>query len=90
MIMRQFQISSTAQMSLPAKIASIAFGLVLLLPIFALLIVAGVVSAFVFGILLLVGVVRAKARALFGAGSGEIFSAGPSAGGRKNVRIKRD
>ena len=90
MIMRQFQIGSTAQMSLPAKIATIAFGLVLLLPIFALLIVAGVASAFIFGVLLLIGVVRAKVKALFTAGSSGKFSAGPSASGRKNVRVKRD
>ncbi len=83
---RQFQIGTPTPMSLPAKIASIVFGLVLFLPIFALLVVAGVVAAFVFGVLLLVSVVRAKTRSLFGGGS----SAGPSAKGRKNVRVKQD
>ena len=53
MTIRQFQFGSVSTMSLPAKIASIAFGLVIFLPIFALLIVAGIVAAFVFGVLLL-------------------------------------
>lgn len=86
--MRQFQLGTVTQMSLPTKIATIAFGLVLLLPIFALLIIAGIVSAFVFGILLLVGVVRTKVQSLFNKGNRP--SSGPSASGRKNVRVKRD
>lgn len=72
-------------MSLPAKIASIVFGLVLFLPIFALLVVAAIVSAFVFGVLLLISVLRTKTNSLFGGGP----SAGPSAKGRKNVRVKQ-
>ncbi len=83
---KQFQFGTPTPMSLPAKIASIVFGLVLFLPILALLVVAGVLAAFVFAILLLVGVVRTKTRSLFGGAP----SAGPSAKGRKNVRVKQD
>jgi hypothetical protein len=80
MVMRQIQFGTHRSMSMPLKIATIAFGLVILLPIFALLIIAGVVASVVFGILLLVGVVNTKIRTLFHRDSD----------GRKNVRIKRD
>ena len=52
---------------------------VLFLPILALLIVAGIVASLVFGVLMLVGIARAKTRSLFGKDDE----------GRKNVRIKR-
>ncbi len=79
-MMRQIQFGAGKTPSVPLKIATIAFGLVVLLPIFALLIVAGFVASVVFGILLLVGVVNTKIRQLFHKDSD----------GRKNVRIKRD
>ena len=66
-------------MSTPSKMATLVFGLVVLLPIFALLIVAGIVASVVFGVLLLIGVVNTKTRAVFNKDSS----------GRKNVRIKR-
>lgn len=68
-------------MSAPTKFASIAFGIVLFLPILILVIVAGAVAAVVFALLLIVGLVRRKVRALFVGNDDE---------GRKNVRIKRD
>jgi len=86
MTIRQFQFGSVSTMSLPAKIASIAFGLVILLPIFALLIVAGIVAAFVFGVLLLVHVVRVKIKSLFNKNT----DIGPNAQGRKNVRVRKN
>jgi hypothetical protein len=73
-------------MSLPAKIALIAFGLVVLLPIFALLIVAVIVASFVFGVLLLVNVARIKCRTLFSKSS----DSGPNAQDRKNVRVRKN
>lgn len=84
--MRQFQFGSVSTMSLPAKIASIAFSLVILLPIFALLIVAGIVAAFVFGVLLLVSVVRVKIKSFFNKNT----EYGPNAQGRKNVRVRKN
>lgn len=66
-------------LSMPVKIAALTFGLVLFLPILALLLVAGAVAGVVFGILMLVRVVTTKTRLLFGKDSQ----------GRKNVRIKR-
>jgi len=77
--MQQIQFSSGRTMSMPVKIAAFAFGLVLFLPILALLIVAGIVASLVFGVLMLVGIARAKTRSLFGKDDE----------GRKNVRIKR-
>jgi hypothetical protein len=79
MMMQQIQFSSGRTMSMPVKIAAFAFGLVLFLPILALLIVAGIVASLVFGVLMLVGIARAKTRSLFGKDDE----------GRKNVRIKR-
>ena len=78
-MMRQIQFSSGRTMSMPVKIAAFAFGLVLFLPILALLLVAGIVAGVVFGILMLFGVASAKTRSLFGKDNE----------GRKNVRIKR-
>ena len=69
-------------MSTPSKISAIVFGLILFLPILALLLVAGVVAFVVFGFLLIVGVVRRKIRSLT-TGS----ERGPKRS--KNVRIKR-
>ncbi|MBT6268858.1 MAG: hypothetical protein HOI88_00715 [Phycisphaerae bacterium] len=86
MTIRQFQFGSVSTMPLPAKIASIAFGLVILLPIFALLIVAGIVAAFVFGVLLLVHVARVKIKSLFNKNT----DIGPNAQGRKNVRVRKN
>ena len=84
MEMRQFQFGRGRAMyssrSIPAKIAVIAFGIVLFLPILAMLIVAGVVAVLVFGVLLVVGTVARKFRSLI---------SGKDREGRKNVRIKR-
>lgn len=66
-------------MSMPLKIAATLFGVLVLLPIFALLLFAGIVASVVFGVLLLIGVVNTKFRSLFNRDSE----------GRKNVRIKR-
>ena len=75
----QIQIGSVGTMSAPAKITALVFGFVLLIPILALLIIAGVVSTFVFGTLLLIGLINTKVRSL----------AGRDRRGRKNVRVKR-
>jgi hypothetical protein len=69
-------------MSTPSKISAIVFGLILFLPILALLLVAGVVAFVVFGFLLIVGVVRRKIRSLTTGGD-------PGPKRSKNVRIKR-
>jgi hypothetical protein len=69
-------------MSTPSKISAIVFGLILFLPILALLLVAGVVAFVVFGFLLIVGVARRKIRSLTTSGD-----SGPKRS--KNVRIKR-
>jgi hypothetical protein len=79
MMMRNIQFGSGRTMSTPSKMATLVFGLVVLLPIFALLIVAGIFAGVVFGILLLVGVVNTKIRTLFS----------KTQDGRKNVRIRR-
>ena len=68
-------------MSAPVKFSSIAFGIVLFLPILILVIIAGAVAAVVFALLLIVGLVRRTVRTLF---------VGKDDDGRKNVRIKRD
>ena len=82
MEMQQFQLGSGRAMSTPSKISAIVFGLILFLPILALLLVAGVVAFVVFGSLLIVGVVRRKIRSLtMGSERGPKRS--------KNVRIKR-
>jgi hypothetical protein len=65
-------------MSAPAKIAALIFGIVLLIPVMAILIIAGVLSTVVFGTLLLVGLANTKIRSM----------AGRDSQGRKNVRIK--
>ena len=79
MMRNQIQFSSLHSLSTPVKIAAFVFGLVLLIPILALLVIAGVVSSVVFGVLLLVGVVNTKVRSL----------AGKDSEGRKNVRVRR-
>lgn len=79
MMRNQIQFGSVGTMSTPAKLASLVFGLVFLIPILALLIVAGVVSTFVFGILLVLGSINTKVRSL----------TGRDHRGRKNVRVKR-
>lgn len=66
-------------MSTPAKMAAFVFGLVLLIPILALLIIAGIVSSVVFGVLLLVGLVNTGLRSIISKNSD----------GRKNVRVRR-
>ena len=66
-------------MSTPSKVAALVFGLIVLLPIFALLIVAGIFASVVFGVLLLVGVINTKIRSIFS----------KPQDGRKNVRIRR-
>ncbi|MBC8201622.1 MAG: hypothetical protein H8E86_06195 [Planctomycetes bacterium] len=78
-MMRQIQFSSGKTLSMPVRIAALAFGLVLFLPILALLLVAGSVAGVVFAVLLLVRVVTTKIRLLFG----------KDEQGRKNVRVKR-
>ena len=82
--MRQFQPSQIhARYSLastPAKIAAIVFGIVLFLPILAILVTAGVIAAVVFGVLLVFGIVARKMRSL---------TSGKDPDGRQNVRIKR-
>ena len=79
MVMQQIQFGSGGRMSMPLKIAATIFGVLVLLPIFALLLFAGIVASVVFGVLLLIGVVNTKIRLLFNRDSE----------GRKNVRIKR-
>lgn len=79
MTRNQIQFGSLRTVSTPVKIAAFAFGLVLLIPILALLVIAGVVSCVVFGVLLLVGVVNTKVRSLTGKDNE----------GRKNVRVRR-
>jgi len=81
MAMQQFQFIPNSRMSAPVKFASIAFGIVLFLPILMLVIIAGAVAAVVFALLLIVGLVRRTVRTLF---------VGKDDDGRKNVRIKRD
>ncbi len=78
--MRQFQFGSARPMSTPTKIAVIVFGLVLFLPIFALLVVAGVVASAVFGVLLIITIITRKIQTL---------TRGKDSNGRKNVRVKR-
>ncbi len=78
--MRQFQFESMRAVSMPTKIAMIVFGLILFLPIFALLVLAGTVAAVVFGVLLIFGTVSRKIRS---------FTLGKDKQGRKNVRVKR-
>jgi len=84
MVIRQFQFEQVrakySPTSTPAKIAAVVFGIVLFLPILAILVVAGVVAAVVFGILLVCGIVTRKFRSLTSSKDPE---------GRKNVRIKR-
>jgi hypothetical protein len=65
-------------MSAPVKIAALIFGIVLLIPVMAILIIAGVLSTVVFGTLLLVGLANTKIRSMTGRDNQ----------GRKNVRIK--
>lgn len=79
MMPNQIQFGRVRPMSVPAKIAALVFGLVLLVPVMTLLIVAGVVATFVFGTLLLVGLINTKIRSLIGRDNR----------GRKNVRVKR-
>jgi uncharacterized membrane protein HdeD (DUF308 family) len=79
MMRDQIQFGSVGTMSTPAKIAALVFGLVLLIPVLALLLVAGVVSTFVFGTLLLIGLINTKVRSL----------TCRDRQGRKNVRVKR-
>jgi hypothetical protein len=79
MVMQQIQFGSGGRMSTPSKIAAIIFGVLVLLPIFALLLFAGVVASVVFGVLLLIALVNTKIRSLFKR----------DLEGRKNVRIKR-
>ena len=79
MMRNQIQFGSVGTVSAPAKIAALVFGFVLLIPILALLIIAGVVSTFVFGTLLLVGLINTRVRSL----------SGRDRHGRKNVRVKR-
>ena len=78
--MRQFQFGSARAVSPPAKFAVIVFGIVLFLPILALLIFAGIIAGCVFILLLLFGKVRG------------LFIPTPPKNdveGRKNVRVKR-
>jgi len=75
----QIQFGSANVMSTPAKVATLVFGFVLLIPILALLVVAGVVSCVIFGLLLLVGAINTRVRSLTGRDNQ----------GRKNVRVRR-
>ena len=78
--MRQFQFGSARAMSPPAKFAAIAFGIVLFLPVLALLIIAGAIAGCVFILLLMLG----KIRKLFTPSiQKDDFE------GRKNVRVRR-
>ena len=79
MEMKRFQIGSSTAMSIPTKIAALVFGLVLFLPIFALLLIAGIVASAVFGVLIIIGIVNTKIRSL----------RGKDLDGRRNVRVKR-
>ena len=83
MVLRQFQwntlnLGATSR-STPAKFALFVFGLILLLPILALLLIAVFFASIVFGILRLFGIVTAKVRSLTRKDSE----------GRKNVRVRR-
>ena len=81
MVMRQIQYNFGKQTSTPAKIAILVFGIVLLLPILALAIVAGLVASVVFALLFTFARVRFAVR--------KMFSRSRDNEGRKNVRIKK-
>ncbi|MEE2819204.1 MAG: hypothetical protein VX615_01190 [Planctomycetota bacterium] len=79
MMLRQFQWNTPTPRSTPAKVALFVFGLILFLPILALLLIAGFFASIVFGILMLFGIVTAKIRSL----THKVDE------GRKNVRVRR-
>jgi len=79
MMLRQFQWNTPAPRSTPAKVALFVFGLILFLPILALLLIAVFFASIVFGILMLFGIVTAKIRSL----THKVDE------GRKNVRVRR-
>ena len=79
MVLRQFQWNTPRPRSTPTKVAILVFGLILFLPILALLLIAGFFASIVFGILMLFGIVTAKIRSL----------AHKDDEGRKNVRVRR-
>ena len=79
MDIRRFQPKPGKTLSTPVKFAALVFGVVVLLPILALLVAAGIIASIVFGTLLLAGVVNTKVKSLFAKDSQ----------GRKNVRIRR-
>ena len=80
MEIRQFQFGPRRHMSTPAKIAAIVFGIVLFLPIFALVLIAGLLAGIVFSVLFLFSLCKRKLRSL---------ASGKDTDGRKNVRVKR-
>ena len=79
MVLRQFQWNTPRPRSTPAKVAILVFGLILFLPILALLLIAGFFASIVFAILMLFGIVTAKIRSLVHKGDES----------RKNVRVRR-
>ena len=80
MEMQQFQLSPKRPLSAPAKLALLVFGIVLFLPIFALILIAGVIATFVFGVLFVFSVCSRKIR---------LITSRKDSDGRKNVRVKR-
>tara|TARA_Y100001970_G_C14022812_1_gene744425 strand:+ start:365 stop:604 length:240 start_codon:yes stop_codon:yes gene_type:complete len=79
MVLRQFQWNTPKPRSTPAKAALFVFGLILFLPILALLLIAGFFASVVFGILMLFGIVTAKISSI----------THKDDAGRKNVRVRR-
>ena len=78
-MLRQFQWNTPKPRSTPAKVAIFVFGLILFLPILALLLIAGFFASIVFGILMLFGIVTARMQSL----------TQKDEEGRKNVRVRR-
>ncbi|MEE2912446.1 MAG: hypothetical protein VX436_01435, partial [Planctomycetota bacterium] len=79
MMRNHIQFGNMREASPLSKIAALLIGFVFLIPILLLLILVGVVSSVVFGILLLIGLINTKRRSITGRDSH----------GRKNVRVKR-
>ncbi len=79
MMLRQFQFNTPKPRSTAATVALFVFGLILFLPILALLLIAGFFASIVFGVLMLFGIVSTKIRSLMKRDDE----------GRKNVRVRR-
>ncbi|MDP7006110.1 MAG: hypothetical protein QF718_07880 [Phycisphaerales bacterium] len=80
MQIRRFQLGLNKAVSTPVRISLFVFGAIVILPIFALFILAGTIASVVFGVLLLIGVVNKKLQSVFN----------KRHDGRKNVRIRRE